>query len=138
LRRIGIGRVHLARRNRCRGTKGHTMERIIAGRFDTKGEADLAAAGIAEFIDKIDISVFDNKPAVQNEAVNTGGVPERRPAGVMLSVRIGSPKSERVVIAALRKARAADIEQAEGDWSEGAWTDFNPVTAPQLIKGAAN
>ena len=40
--------------------------------------------------------------------------PQRRPGGVMLSVRIAKPVNEKRVIATLRAGRAADIEQAHG------------------------
>ena len=107
------------------------MERIIAGQFHTKNEADIVAASIAQFVDTGDYCVSSN-------AAPAGAAEQARPDGFMLSVRIGSPKSERVVLAALRKGRAADIEQAEGTWRDGAWADYNPLAAPQLVKGAIN
>ena len=63
---------------------------------------------------------------------------ERRPAGVMLSVRIVNPADEQRVIATLRAEGAADIEHAEGEWSAGNWTDFNPVASPQLVEKTTN
>ena len=67
---------------------------------------------------------------------DAGGKPhasDRRPGGVMLSVRIATPVNEKRVIAALRAQGAADIERADGQWRDGDWTDFNPVAAPQLV-----
>ena len=64
--------------------------------------------------------------------------PERRPGGVMLSVRIANPANEKRVIATLRAEGAADIEQAHGEWRDGDWADFNPVAAPRLVESASN
>ena len=65
-------------------------------------------------------------------------VPERRPGGVMLSVRIANPVNEKRVIATLRAEGAADIEKSNGEWRDGDWVDFNPVAAPQLVGSAPN
>ena len=62
--------------------------------------------------------------------------PDRRPAGVMLSVRIADPANEQRVISTLRAQGAADIEEAEGEWREGDWVDFNPVQKPKLVANA--
>jgi hypothetical protein len=42
------------------------------------------------------------------------------------------------VIAALRAERAADIEQAHGEWRDRDWAGFNPVAAPRPVEGASN
>jgi len=63
----------------------------------------------------------------------TPSTPERRPAGVILSVRIADASNEARVIATLRTQGATGIEQAHGAWSNGDWTDFDPVAAPQLV-----
>jgi hypothetical protein len=60
-------------------------------------------------------------------------VPERRPSGIILSVRIAMPMNEQRVIASLHAEGAEDIEQALGVWRDGAWTDFDPVAAPHLV-----
>lgn len=38
------------------------MERIIAGRFQTKDDADAVAALITQYIDTTDICIFHNNP----------------------------------------------------------------------------
>ena len=179
------------------------MERIIAGRFPTKGDADAAAASMSPYVDAADICIFHNNPPGQHDAYPAGGdededpgaegagtsaagtavaaglaagavgalggpvvalaaaatgayigslagamgglgdagdkphASDRRPGGVMLSVRIATPVNEKRVIAALRTHGAADIERADGLWRDGDWTDFNPVAAPQLVAGAS-
>lgn len=177
------------------------MERIIAGRFETKDDADAAATLLAGFVETSDICIFHNNPPGQHDALPLGGdesadpdaegaqksaagtalaagltagaigalggpvvaiaaagigaysgslvgamqglgedevktgAPDRRPVGVMLSVRIAEPQDEKRVIDTLRAQGAADIERAQGTWSAGDWSDFDPVARPQLVKG---
>ncbi len=49
------------------------MERIIAGRFETKDAADAAAAKLAQFIDATAIGIFHNNPPGQHDAFPSGG-----------------------------------------------------------------
>jgi hypothetical protein len=175
------------------------MERIIAGRFETRTSADNAAGMLAPYAATADICIFHNNPPGQHGAYELGGdededpgaagadtsaaatavaagltagamgamggpvvalaaaavgaytgalagavdgmgkqddqprPADRRPGGVMLSVRIGDAGYEQNVIAVLRATGAMDIEQAEGIWANGDWTDFNPVAAPRLV-----
>jgi hypothetical protein len=175
------------------------MDRIIAGRFHTKGEADGAAALIVQYADSADICIFHNNPPGQHDLFGGGGdededpgtrgagrtaaefavaggiaggavgalggpvtaiaagaagavvgslagalggigdagdqthPSDRRPVGIMLSVRIATPLNEKRVIATLREQGAADIEHADGTWRNGDWADFNPAAAPLLV-----
>ena len=68
---------------------------------------------------------------------NEPPAPELRPGGVMLAVRIADPLIEKRVIATLRAQGAADIEQAQGEWRDGDWVDFNPVAAPRLVESVS-
>ncbi len=176
------------------------MERIIAGRFQTKDDADAVAALLTPYVDTADICIFHNNspgqhntfimggdededpgtkgagksaagaaiavgltagiigtlggPAVALAAAATGAyvgslagaldglrtsgdqpnAPERRHGGIMLSVRIANPESENRVITTLRAQGALDIEQAQGEWRDGDWTDFNPLAVPQWVE----
>ena len=49
------------------------MERIIAGRFETKDKADAAAAVLMQYIHSADICIFHNNPPGQHDAVAGGG-----------------------------------------------------------------
>ncbi len=173
------------------------MNRIIAGRFATKDEADGVAAQINTYVGAADVCIFHNNAPGQHDKFPGGGDEDedpgargagvsaadsairaglvagavgslagpvvalvaagigaysgaasgamaelghnetsrtaRRPGGVMLSVRIADPANEQRVIAALRAGGAADVEQADGEWSNGDWTDFDPVAAPRLV-----
>jgi len=174
------------------------MDRIIAGRFETKGKADDVAAQLAHVVDDGDICIFHNNPPGQHgvypvggdETVDPGsqgagdssatvaaaagvvagtigavGGPigalaagaagaylgsmagalqglgnderddvQRRPAGIILSVRISELESEDQVTHILRAGGADDIERADGEWRDGDWVDFAPLATPQLVK----
>jgi len=62
------------------------------------------------------------------------GKQDRRPGGIILSVRIAYPGNEERVIATLRKEGAAGIERAQGEWRDGDWSDFDPVASPRLVE----
>ncbi len=177
------------------------MERIIAGRFATKGAADAAAATMAGYVQSSDICIFHNNPPGQHDTFAVGGdededpgarhadgssastaagaaltgglvgalagpvgaiagaavgayagsvvgamqglgdddrpgsAPLRRPGGIILAVRIADEARENRIVDALRAEGAADIEEAEGSWTEGDWVDFDPVAVPRLVAG---
>lgn len=49
------------------------MERIIAGRFPTKDNADVVAAQLAPYVDTTDICIFHNNPPGQHDTTPVGG-----------------------------------------------------------------
>ena len=55
------------------------MDRIIAGRFLTKDDADAVAATLAQFVDASDISIFHNNPPGQHDVLEKGGDEEADP-----------------------------------------------------------
>ena len=87
----------------------------------------LAAAGVAAYTGSLVGSLSGADEEKQP-------LPNRRPAGVILAVRIARPGNEEFVIDDLRIFGAEDIEQAEGEWRDGDWVDFNPHQEPRLIE----
>jgi hypothetical protein len=69
-----------------------------------------------------ELGMYDDKPRTS----------ERR-GSVMLSVRVANPVDEARVIATLRAAGAADIEQAQSEWHEEDWANFDSIAAPQGV-----
>jgi hypothetical protein len=60
--------------------------------------------------------------------------PARRPAGIMVAVQMaGADASEGTAIEVLRDHKAISIEEAEGEWKDGQWADFDPLEPPHVI-----
>jgi len=59
--------------------------------------------------------------------------PVRRPAGVMVAVRVDDASEEQAAIEVFTARGAGHIEKAEGQWTQGKWADFDPVTAPHIV-----
>ena len=87
----------------------------------------LAAAGVAAYT----VSFVGAMSGMQDK--QSRELPNLRPAGVILAIRIPNPGIERFVLNDLRNAGAKDIEQAEGNWRNGDWSDFDPVRPPHLV-----
>lgn len=60
--------------------------------------------------------------------------PLRRPAGVVIAVRIDDAAGEGRVIEVLKAENASHIEKAEGLWRDGQWADFDPIEPPRLLQ----
>lgn len=88
----------------------------------------LAAAGVAAYTGSLVGAMGGMQEAESRQ------LPHLRPAGVILAVRIARPASEKFVINDLRISGAEDIEQADGEWRDGDWVDFNPVKEPHLVE----
>ena len=87
----------------------------------------LAAAGVAAYTG----SLLGAMGGMQDE--QSRELPNLRPAGVILAVRIPGAGLERFVINDLRNSGAADVEQADGQWRDGDWIDFDPVRPPHPV-----
>lgn len=103
------------------------MDQIIAGRFQTKSDA---AAATGAYVGSMAGAMHG-----LGEQEGKASAPLRRAGGVMLAVRIAEPANKAKVIDVLRAGGAADIEQAQGEWRDGDWADFDPVAKPRLIQG---
>lgn len=62
--------------------------------------------------------------------IKAGYTPIRH-AGVLLAVH-GEASNQAMIVQILREAGGVDVERAQGRWSEGRWTDFDPVKPPEL------
>lgn len=88
----------------------------------------LAAAGVAAYGGSL-IGALGGA----GEQQTSRAVPHLRPAGVILAVRIVRPTSKQRVVSDLRNSGAEDIEQAEGEWLNGDWIDYNPEKEVNLV-----
>ena len=59
--------------------------------------------------------------------------PVRRPAGIVVAVKIESSKAEQSAISILQTYGAIHVEKAEGQWNDGDWIDFDPLSAPVMV-----
>jgi len=56
-----------------------------------------------------------------------------RPAGVRVAVRVPTPESLSLVLAALLRHHVRSVEVAVGTWRDGVWIDFDPVSSPRWV-----
>ncbi len=60
------------------------------------------------------------------------GAVDMRRGGMTIAVRV-DPTSEKTVIDLLTSAAVEDLERAQGDWHDGEWADFDPLSPPRKI-----
>lgn len=53
--------------------------------------------------------------------------PVERPSGVMVAVCVDREGTHDTAVDVLRSQGARDVEEAEGDWRDGTWADFDPL-----------
>jgi outer membrane lipoprotein SlyB len=58
---------------------------------------------------------------------------ERRPAGVMVAVKLEQTRMHSTAVATMRDYEATYVEEAEGKWEDGEWADFDPVAPPHVV-----
>ena len=59
-----------------------------------------------------------------------------RPAEAMIAVNVdGGSITAGELVRLFEECGARQVEQAEGEWLDGEWKDFDPVSRPQLIGG---
>jgi len=61
------------------------------------------------------------------------GAAPPRPAGVMVMVHVATPERRQTAIEVLQRLGARGIEQAEGEWRDGTWANFDPVAPPNWV-----
>ena len=71
------------------------------------------------------------------EGRGTKEQPMRRPAGIVVAVKADGGNAEKSAIATLQTEGASHVEKANGEWRDGIWVDFDPVSVPVIIYSAA-
>jgi hypothetical protein len=56
-----------------------------------------------------------------------------RKAGMLIAVALGGEAEQPRALAVFRRLGASQLEQAQGNISDGDWTDFDPLSVPVLI-----
>ena len=62
-----------------------------------------------------------------------GEDPQRRPAAIMVAVDASGRTGPEEAVSLMRKHAAFAVEEAEGEWSDGQWVDFDPLAVPRLV-----
>jgi hypothetical protein len=89
--------------------------------------AALAATGIGAYTGSLAGALEG-----MTDASARGGIPAR-PAGVMVMAHAPTPAAREQALAAFTHQRARGIEEAEGQWIDGTWADFSPVSRPHWL-----
>lgn len=72
------------------------------------------------------------KEAGESEA-GGGNLRAPRKAGMLVAVALANPAEQEHALAVLRRLGAHHIERAEGTIENGDWTDFDPISRPDII-----
>ncbi len=80
-------------------------------------------------------TAHEEKQETETRAPDNDAIDMRR-GGMTLAVRV-DPHNERSVIDLLAAAAVEDLERAQGDWQNGEWVDFNPLSPPHKIGAEA-
>lgn len=101
---------------------------IIAGSIGAIGGPIVAitAAGVAAYTGSLAGAMHGMK--------NEENMPESRHSGIILAAHVANPENADLIISTLKSEGAEDIERAQGEWIDGDWADFDPVSAPHLDK----
>jgi hypothetical protein len=59
--------------------------------------------------------------------------PQRRPAGIIVAVNANGNSMAGTAIALMEDHHPVAVEEAEGEWRDGQWADFDPLASPHLV-----
>jgi len=124
------------------GMAGAAIGALIAFSTGQSGIVGIIAAAVGAYLGSlIGAMQIAGRGRKRNVAAKRGNaVPAQDPsmehaplrqAGVLLAVQC-DPATEATVARILRDSGGMDVERAQGRWAQGAWTDFDPVKAPEL------
>jgi hypothetical protein len=105
---------------------------VVAGTIGTLVGGP-AVGAIAAAVGGYTGSLAGTAGGLPKEGEGTKKAPHPRSAGMMLAIHVANTDHTQRIIEHLRSHGAADIETAEGEWTNGNWTDFDPVASPQLV-----
>ena len=97
--------------------------------------APLIAMAIGAYLGSLIGAMSQAKPAHEDAPLPAGGGLTQEPvreSGVMLAVHV-TEDSEVQAERTLWSEGANDVERASGEWRQGKWVDFNPVSAPVTV-----
>jgi len=97
----------------------------------------VALAGVGAHVGGMAGALNSTRPSDEEKHETETSTPDAdavgmRRGGMMLSVRV-VPSNEKVVVDALMAAAVEDLERAQGEWRDGQWTDFDPLSPPHKI-----
>lgn len=100
--------------------------------------AAIAGAGAAAYVGSFVGALGELHDATGHEYEAATGKHEdaaapHRKSGLLVAVRAPTFSQQESAIRVLRARGAADVEQAEGTFTAGQWSDFNPLTAVTLV-----
>lgn len=101
----------------------------------------VAMAGVGAHVGGMAGALASTRPSEDEKVETETNTPghdavDMRRGGMTLAVRVDAA-NEKIVIDLLSAARVEDLERAQGQWQDGQWVDFDPLTPPSKI-GAEN
>lgn len=102
-----------------------------AGEPGFAGAAVIAGAGVGAYAGSLQGALSGSGQGDPSQA--TPDTPVTRHGGVMLAVCTDREGARERALEVMRRHRAADLEEAEGQWRDGSWEDFDPARAPQRV-----
>lgn len=91
----------------------------------------LIAAGIGAYIGSLGGAMAQTHTKGHDAKAAVPEAPPVRESGVLLAVHV-SEATRPLALATMRQAGALEVERANGLWANGHWSDFNPVTPPDI------
>jgi hypothetical protein len=108
------------------------MMRILSGQFDDFERAEMVAGELQ----MLGVCSDDIQQFALDAPVASAGLRDAdflRPAGVRVAVHVPGPEQRAQVMGTFVRNRVRSIEEASGTWRNGAWVDFDPVSAPVWV-----
>ncbi|MEP6609088.1 MAG: hypothetical protein ABJA83_10465 [Burkholderiaceae bacterium] len=97
----------------------------------------VAMAGVGAHVGGMAGALTSTRPSHEEKRQTETVTPDSdavgmRRGGMMLAVRV-DPAQENAVVELLKAAAVEDLEREEGEWRDGQWVDFDPLSPPKKI-----